>query len=108
MAVLEIAIAIVSFIIGLIVGRFKKEWGEFLGILSKTGKLTSAIAKTMENLTVTMASIDQMIHEIRKALEDGKIDKEEAFKIINSWEKMKRALAKLEEDIKEIKSIIEE
>jgi len=103
---LYLLLIVCSFVVGYLSGKLKKEWNEFMDALKRINTITDNIAETLETLAVLVSGLSNTVNNIRKAVEDGRIEMSEVQDIIKSWEKFQRALMKLKENIENLKSAI--
>jgi len=104
---LEIIAAIITFILGLVIGYIGRErWGTLINYMGKGYTIATKTSEVLEKLAGSTDGLAVLIEKVKEAVEDGKITKEEVLEILQAWEKFRNTFDELKEAVDDLKNAL--
>ena len=100
MDVTGIVAALVTFVLGIIIGRLGR--AKFSKAMEFVGGLAEAISEISEFIALT----SDLVKAFKKAVEDGKVSREEVLEILSTWEKVVKEFEELKESIEDLRQAL--
>jgi len=102
---LEIIAAVITFVLGLLIGYLGKDrWNKLLEYIHSGYTLAKKVSEVIERLAGSVEGVSYLIENVEEALKDGKITEEELKEILQSWNKLKDSFEKLREAIDDLRN----
>ena len=100
MDVASIVAAVITFVLGIIIGRVGKVK------FTKAAEFVGGLADVIFEMSKFIALASDLVKAFKKAIEDGKVSREEVLEILSTWEKVVKEFEELKESIEDLRQAL--
>ena len=102
---LEIVAAVITFVLGLLVGYLGRDrWNKLLEYIHSGYTIAKKVSDVIEKLAGSVEGAASLVDKVEEALKDGKITESELLEILRTWNKLKDSFEELREAIEDLRN----